>query len=375
VAEGARLMTRGDFLRASAAAGTLFAAGGVAGCGSSENQRITRVAIHPAIGIARVGNSRDSFFFGSEVPGTSPHARGGFKDKNGAVARQAARFRVFGFDRHGRVVRELTADDAEITWRVDVANSKAAWYEPETAFDIPGAPASPRRNPTVKGSDRSQLAVAPPGRAVHGVGAGPVALTGGSFLGEPVPLGELMTDGDGRLVFLPAQGRGYSPHSTPLGSYATNPGWTDDVCDGPVRASVKLGSRILDAEPAWVISTPPNYAPAIATGLVTAYDAARSALVDAGMLAPGSADFAEEILPIFAPLVDLQWVSAGFFESNGWGSQEDWLANGMPERLADASPANAAFRQQVFGSFVIRHLPVHRRTRCRSSTAITPNFH
>ena len=50
-----------------------------------------------------------------------------------------------------------------------------------------------------------------------------------------------MTDGEGRLVFLPAQGRGYSPHSTPLGSYATNPGWTDDVCDGSVRASVKLG--------------------------------------------------------------------------------------------------------------------------------------
>ncbi|MBV9006753.1 MAG: LodA/GoxA family CTQ-dependent oxidase [Solirubrobacterales bacterium] len=72
-------------------------------------------------------------------------------------------------------------------------------------------------------------------------------MTGGSFMGEQVPLGELMTDGDGRLVFLPAQGRGYSPHSTPLGSYATNPGWTDDVCDGSVRASVKVGSRLLEA--------------------------------------------------------------------------------------------------------------------------------
>jgi hypothetical protein len=351
VVERPRLITRAEFLRASAAAGALVATGGVVGCGSSEGRRIARVGIHPAVGIARVGNSPDSFFFGPEVPGVLPFARGGFKDKNGAVARQAARFRVFGFDRGGRVVRELTARDGEITWRLDVANSKAAWYEPATPFDIPGAPASPIRNSGFKGADRMQLAVAPPGRAVRGVGAGPVALTGGSFLGEQVPLGELMTDGDGRLVFLPGQGRGYSPHSTPLGSYQTNPGWTDDVCDGSVRASVRLGNRILDAEPAWVISTPPNYAPGIATGLVTAYDAARSALVDAGMLASGPVDFGNEIFPIFARLADLQWVSAGFFESNGWGSGEDWLANGMPERLADASPANATFRRQVFNSF------------------------
>lgn len=350
--DGARLTTRAEFLRASAAAGALFATGGVLGCDTPEvDRRISRVAIHPAIGIARVGNSRDSFFFGPEVPGILPRARGGFKDGNGAVARQAARFRMFGFDRNGRVIRELTARDGEITWRVEVANSKAAWYEPNTPFDIPGAPASPRRNPSLHGATRDQLAVAPPGRTVRGVGAGPVAFTGGSFMGEPVPLGELMTDGEGRLVFLPAQGRGYSPHSTPLGSYATNPGWTDDVCDGSVRARVKLGSRLLEAEPAWVISTPPNYAPAIATGLVTGYDAARSALVDAEMLAAGPVDFTEEILPIFARLVDLQWVSSGFFESNGWGSPHDWLAEQTLERLADASPANAGFRRQVFSNF------------------------
>src|SRR5689334_10538118 len=102
-------MTRVEFLRASAAAGAVFAAGGVAGCASSDDRRIARVAIHPAIGIARVGNSLESFFYGPEVPGTLPHAPGGFKDANGAIARQAARFRVFGFDRDGKVVRELTA--------------------------------------------------------------------------------------------------------------------------------------------------------------------------------------------------------------------------------------------------------------------------
>ena len=330
----------------------MLAVGGLVGSASSAGDpRIVRVSVHPAVGIGRVGNSRESFFFGPEVPGRLPRAVRGFKDREGAVARQAARFRVFGLDRQGRVVRELTARDGEITWRVEVANSKAAWYEIATPFDIPGAPATQRRNPDVKGAARQRLVVAPPGRVVRGAGAGPLALDGGSFLGEPVRLGELMTDAEGRLVFLPAEGRGYSPQSTPLGSYSSNPGWTDDVCDGSVQATVRLGGRVLEAEPAWVISTPPNYAPAVGAGLVTAYDAARSALVDASMLKAGAVGFAEDIRPIFARLVDMQWVSAGFFESNGWGSRGDWLAHGMLERLADPSPGNCAFRRRVFASF------------------------
>jgi L-Lysine epsilon oxidase N-terminal/L-lysine epsilon oxidase C-terminal domain len=350
--DGAWLTTRREFLRAGAAVGGALAAGGIAGCGSSSpDASIVRVAIHPAVGIGRVGNSRESFFFGPEVPGALPHASGGFKDSEGAVARQAARFRVFGFDRHGRVVREVTARDGELTWRVQVANSKAAWYEFNTAFDIPGATPASRRNPSLQGSARERLAVAPPARSIGGVGAGPVALDGGSFLGEPVPLGELMTDGAGRLVFLPAQGRGYSPDSTPLGSFAENPGWTDDVCDGAVSATVRIGDRVLRADPAWVVATPPNYAPAIATGLVTAYDAARSALVDAGMVDAGPVTFAADILPIFARLVDLQWVSAAFFHSNGFGSGGYWLGDGMVARLADASAGNAAFRSKVFETF------------------------
>ena len=224
VTDTTRVTTRRDFLRASAAAGALLAMPELAGCGSGSNDEITQVAIHPAIGIARVGNSQESFFLGPEVPGALPHAVGGFKDSHGAVARQAARFRVFGLDRGGRVVRELTAADAQITWRVDVANGKAAWYEFDTAFDIPEAVPAPMRNPKLQGSARSRLAVTPPGRSVSGTGIRSRPADGGSFLGEAVPLGELMTDGAGRLVFLPAQGRGYSPDSAPLGRFCREPG-------------------------------------------------------------------------------------------------------------------------------------------------------
>jgi hypothetical protein len=61
--------------------------------------------------------------------------------------------------------------------------------------------------------------------------------------------------------------------------------------------------------------------------------------------------FADDIFPIFERVVDLQWVSAGFFEMNGFGSGHDWTADGMPDKLADRSSANAAFRRAVFAGF------------------------
>ncbi len=120
------LTTRREFLERSAAAAALLSlpAWAAAACRGS-GDKIVRAAIHPAIGIGRVGNSRESFFFGPETPGALPRAPGGFKDAHGAVARQAARFRVYGLDASGRPVRELTAQEAEITWRVNVANTAA----------------------------------------------------------------------------------------------------------------------------------------------------------------------------------------------------------------------------------------------------------
>ena len=105
------LTTRRQFLERSAAAAALLGLPWAAGCASGgDDRRIVRAAIHPTIGVARVGNSPDaSFFFGPEVPGALPHAQAGFKDGDGAVAKQAARFRVYGLDADGLPVRELTA--------------------------------------------------------------------------------------------------------------------------------------------------------------------------------------------------------------------------------------------------------------------------
>lgn len=370
------IFTRRQFLQRTAAAGALLAAGGLAACSSDEAgppppettttstaaaatdaelERIVRVAVHPAVGIARVGNSADSFFFGPEVPGTLPAAPDGFKDASGAIARQAARFRIYGYDEAGAVVRELTAADAAIAWTVSVANKKAAWYDFDTAMDLPVAKPVSRRNDSVTGADRDRLVVASGEQTISGVGAEPVPLDEGRFLDERVPLGELLTDEQGRLVFLPAEGRGYSPDQAPLTTFSDNDGWVDDTCDGPVLASVTIGGRTLEADPGWVIVTPPNYGPGLVAGLVTGYDSSRlgwDATGADGAAADGEpVSFRDAVLPIFTRIVDMQWVNAGYLGSNGWGSDADYLDPDLLDRLADPSAANAPFREQVFAQF------------------------
>src|ERR1044072_3890613 len=118
---------------------------------------IVRYVIHPGIGIARVGNSPEEYFIGPEAPGEPPRAEGGFKDAAGRVKRQAARFRVYGLNEAGEAVREITADEAEITWRVHVANRKAAWYQFLNAMDLGPqfAMTAAPRNSAVTGAGRS----------------------------------------------------------------------------------------------------------------------------------------------------------------------------------------------------------------------------
>ena len=66
---------------------------------------INTIKIHPAIGIARVGNSPTEFFIGSELPGNRRRPAGGYKDAQRRIKRQAARFRLFGYDKNGKLVK------------------------------------------------------------------------------------------------------------------------------------------------------------------------------------------------------------------------------------------------------------------------------
>ena len=86
---------------------------------------ITTIRIHPALGIARVGNSTD-FFIGPEATGVFAPPAGGYKDSGCRVKRQACRFRLFAFDQNGAFVQEITAADAAVSWTVHLVNRKSA---------------------------------------------------------------------------------------------------------------------------------------------------------------------------------------------------------------------------------------------------------
>ncbi len=298
----------------------------------SELDEIVKVAIHPAIGIARVGNSPTDHFFGPEVPCEPPSDPDLFRDAQGRIKRQAVRFRIYGLNQRAEVVRELTAKDrgVEITWKVHVANTKAAWFQFQMAFDIPAAKGeipgvkpltSGLRNPAVSSENRDKLVIDPGPRTIQGAGVNQAggdpcfAFDTGTFFGKPVYLGELRTDQEGRLVFL--GGRGLSQpsddkHPIQPGEFANNDGWHDDVSDGPVDATVQIGDRVLEATGAWVVVAPPDYAPGI-LAVVTGYDLVCQAAMelDASNKA-GRPSFSRDILPLLVRLVNYQWVNAGY---------------------------------------------------------------
>src|SRR5262245_10328696 len=351
-----RPLSRRDLLKAGAASALLAMLGADRAHGADRVQGsvgpIVRASIHPAIGIARVGNSPAEYYLGPEIPGGLPIAPDGYKDAHGAMKRQAARFRIFGLDAQGRVVRELTADDAAIEWTVHLANKKASWYQFDTALDIPEAVPTSRRNAAYQGAARDGLVIDPGPRRVLGRNRRAVRFSNAFFLGKRVYLGELHTDQQGRLIVLGGRGRSFSPDGIALTTFANNDGWTDDASDGPVTARVRLGGVELPVDPAWVVVAPPNYGPALATDVATLYDVIYQTMLDLGWVTPpAQVSFLADIFPFFNRLADMQWVNQGVLDRYGWDSPEPFMSPWYLARLADPSPANAAFRQALFGRF------------------------
>jgi hypothetical protein len=274
--------------------------------------------IHPGIGIARLGNSPDEFCISPEEPaalplycdslgnplltpdGTAPLRITTFKDAQGRIKRQAARFQVYAYDEASPEGRPLELGDAvegggnagvlvDIQWRVYLANKKAAWYEfRQLAGEHGYAPEHPRRNAGITDPEARQRLIVDPGprsvdcrerRSAH-------FSRGGSGLYAPTfppplsphsidTLGEIKTDDSGRLLVLGGHGNSGTFEAGQFGQpriddYANNDGWFDDTSDGPVMARLVMYSplverlRYVDVEyPAWVIVGYPAYVPQI----------------------------------------------------------------------------------------------------------------
>lgn len=322
---------------------------------TASDRRIVRAAIYPAIGIARVGNSPDEYFIGPEVLAPQPVAPGFYKDARGALKRQAARFRVYGLNEQGEVVQELTAADADLSWQVHVANKKAAWYEFNTAMDIPQAQPVGLRNANFTGAARAGLVIDPGPLEISGPNEQGAAFRfdKGCFLGEPVYLGELRTDAQGRLLFLGGHGASNTPfaHNPPT-TFANNDGWHDDTSDGPVNARVTYQGQALPVQGAWVVCAPPNYAPDI-IGVQTMYDVITDALTGAYITPKATPSFQADIYPLLRQLSQNQWVNQGFYVAYGHGQPYDFTSPELVRRLATLTDGDEyrEYRRQIFNYF------------------------
>jgi len=260
--------------------------------------------IHPAIGIARVGNAdANTFFIGPELPGLGPTGDSTVGSKvpdfkvGGLLKPQAARFRVWEYvEKRGKLEpsREITLDVkdcAYIAWRVHVANRKASFFEFNYLQGESTGTPPPRRNAGV--TNRRTLDIDPLARQIGGRNVsgpryefrkGMSSNSTSELWPNPAPvdpieyLGELRTDPVGRLIFIGGKGRARGLPGKTLGDAFNNDGWFDDVSDG--RVTVELGMKVNgqlkvygqdQVEGAWVICGPPDFAPSIESQ-VTLYD-------------------------------------------------------------------------------------------------------
>ena len=357
------------------AAAVVATTGGTASASATLTRPLYR--IHPAVGVARVGNAdpnqTNGYFIGPEVPGyptlqndgppLTPH-----KDASGHVRPQAARFRIFEYTYvNGRLTpfREVNlqcSDVASITWTAHIANKKSSFYlENGSAGDSTSGdtlPAAGLRNPTV--TNRRSLENDFGAHSVSGVSAGPVNINAPSpknipagqsvavdANGNPVIpyMGQLRTDYAGRLLFL--GGKGIAGSSTipptPLTHWSNNDTWFDDVGDGPVTATVTLkngqtysvdctdsvsGKRWVGS--AWVLVTPPKPAP-WAFGCISLYDLAIDVGVRSLQIPPENALYDDG-----GPLARLRHLQVSF-KQGGVGAAVE-LPGYVPDFSTDIYP-------------------------------------
>jgi hypothetical protein len=314
------------------------------------NSDLSYCKIFPGIGIARLGNSPDDFFIGPEAAGRQVRPSGGFKDKQGRVKRQAARFRIYGFTDNHQVVGEITSDDAVIDWVVHLANAKAAWNR---FIGFPrmqaGQVAAPRNGTEL---DRGKLVIDPGPKTISGLAvSGPdYGFDTGKFYDRVVPLGELRTDRNGRLMVLGGFGMsGSLPGARPIRSYANNDGWFDDTSDGQITAKVTLkdGKPLEVRGTAHVIVAPPDFAPNT-TNLVTLFEVIEEVAIAQGQLPDRtSVSFTRDIYPILKRISGYQWVNAIAIRGHGPGRGGDFLSEETLSLLSRKEGASANARNAI----------------------------
>jgi len=358
-----------------------------------------RYAIHPAVGLARIGNSPDSFYLAPESIGGLPIECDGngnpkidnghpvvtrkFKDDHGRIRRQAASFGIYAYDSAdpGDPGREVTLDDIEsIEWSVHLANKKAVWYDNDELVGDNMLASTGNANYYAQGSWRNDtvtnreqrkktLIIDPGPRHVSRPGEKvafartniPHDYKFGSFPAidpdnprapyEVNSLGDLIMDDHGRLIVL--GGHGHCGGQQPIATYTGADSWFDDISDGPVICRVKLkGKSEAMTLRAWAVVGSPKYAPELRN--ITTLD---DVMFDVGvrfmnlvpdLYANGAfnpayrANYERDIAPIFDRIADYIWVA----------NVPSMVAFSLPRfNPRDASEANRRNRETFFSYF------------------------
>lgn len=347
--------------------------------------------IHPSIGIARLGNSTESFYlaptaigglptecdnFGNE--GSTPIPVHAFKDSKGCLKRQGAKFKIYRYDKDPQGT-EVTLDDPDvknIAWTVHIANKKAAFWnfaelvgntliDPDNTYEN-GAEKGwvTMRNASVQGhSDRQKLIIDPGPRSLAGrnqatdfsAATAPADYPFVSFPPAHVPdglpvktLGDMRTDEQGNLVVVAAYGN--SGGSEPITSYAGADSWHDDTADGQVTALILFNDGSTVSLDAWVMCASPKYAPQLVNITTVADDmfdvAVRTMNYNPEIYTPETGwnkqyvvNFQRDIQPIFNRIKDYIWVA----------NVQSMLAfTNPPFNPADNSPALLGQRRDYF---------------------------
>jgi L-lysine 6-oxidase len=355
-----------------------------------------RYVIHPAIGVARLGNSPDSFYLEPATIGGVPiecDAAGNprsdaagqpvyvksFKE-HGRIRRQAAQFGIFledSADPSGPG-REITLDDPaveSIEWTVHLANKKSVWYEngefignamlATTQEHLNYYAQNDVHNKDVK--NRQSLIIDPGPRSISTPGAS-VAVSASNTPSDyphasfPDPrvkrapysinsLGEIKMNAKGGLLVLGGHGR--AGGTEPAVTYTGADTWFDDISDGPVYCTLKLKGR---AEPikltAWALVGSPKFAPEL-RNITNLDDVMLDVAVQFQNLVPAmhdgsgfrktyQANYERDIEPIFDRIADYIWVA----------NVPSMVAFSAPKfNTRDASPANRANRMKFFAYF------------------------
>jgi len=254
-------------------------------------------------------------------PDQPSEGEGKYKDARQRVKRQGARFRIYEYTLNdsgvATKVREITAAEAHIEWDVHLANRKAAAHRfPNGALRNEGVPPA-------------KLIVDAGGQQIAGRDQAMKRLQGRFMDAIDVPLGDLLTDSAGRLIVLGGFGKSQpfpaGRPADPADDFANRKGWCDDTSDGPVRATVRLNgsAEAVDADPAWVIVGPPDFAPPI-ENVVTLYDLVYSMMakhVDPSLRVTDATtiSFTSDIYPILKRASRLPWVSDTSAQGHGEG--------------------------------------------------------